>query len=104
MLAVDRGTMNIREHHDAFMRVFNNCKDKGHDTLIMTQGGQLPYIFRGNGEPEPAEYLGVPSYDAMFYVSKSGQVAMTGSGALVLAEKFGVATLTQPNPNDPALR
>ena len=91
VVEIDRtNSCTMREHQMAFMKVFDSCKANKQDVLVSNRGGQLSHTFRGNSETEPAECIGVPSYDTLIYISKLGHFAMTGSGAVALATRCGV--------------
>ena len=67
------GDPSIPARIDAFRRVFEDCADKGENALVTTGGGLLLYKFRDSIEPEPAKWFGVPSYDTICYISRSGR-------------------------------
>ena len=102
VVEVSRGDGDVRGHKAAFMKVFNFCKTKGQNVLVINHGGFLPYTFRDKREPEPVVVIGVPAYDTVFYISMLGRVAATGSGAATLMQQTGFmprAVVNKPNPD-----
>ena len=88
-------SMEHDEHHVSFMETFNTCKEQARNVLMTQGGGKLVHTFPGKSEPEEVEYLGVPSYDTIYYISQaSGQVAMSGTGAKALSAKIGHLPMT----------
>lgn len=67
------GEPSIPARIDAFRRVFEDCAGKGENALVTMGGGLLLYKFRDCIKPEPAKWFGVPSYDTICYISRSGR-------------------------------
>ena len=91
-LTVDGAGLDEPKHWGRFLAMFKATKDKPFCTLTTT-GGTIYHKFRGEKEYEPCEVIGVPKYDAIFYISEQGRVSTTGNdGIYVLFEKMGGMT------------
>jgi hypothetical protein len=68
---------DIQLSMDTFFRGFESIIWQ--DGLLITT---LVYKFRGDSEPIPARWIGVPGDNLIYYVSEAGRVACTGTGAV----------------------
>ena len=90
-LAIDGTGLDNVQHWGRFIEMFKAMKDKPFCTLT-TRMGTIYHKFRGEKKYEPCEVIGVPKYDAIFYISEQGRVSTTGHpcGVRALFEKMGV--------------
>ena len=91
-LAIDGTGLDNVQHWGRFIEMFKAMKDKPFCTLTTTNG-----TLRFCGDDEPSEVIGVPKYEAIFYISKQGHVRMSGHpcGCPALLEKMGVEVLCE---------
>ena len=91
-LAVDGAGLDNIKHWDRFLVMFKAMKDKPF-CVLTTRGGTIYHKFRGEKQYEPCEVIGVPKYDAIFYISEQGRVSTTGGNSIyALFEKMGGMT------------
>ena len=90
-LAVDGTGLNRVQHWGRFIEMFKAMKDKPFCTLTTT------LRVCGDDSLASQEVIGVPKYEAIFYISKQGHVRMSGHpcGCPALLEKMGVEVLCE---------
>jgi hypothetical protein len=81
------------EHLESIMIAFESMKSQGLPVVVINGRGQLLHKFPGETAVEFAEVIGVPSFDAVIYISDAaGRVDVTGPGAAALSAAMGSAT------------
>jgi hypothetical protein len=90
---------DMNKQQAAFYRLFNAAKTS--TTFVLINTGGLPKLFRGDGRPSPAEWLGIPSIDIVLYIKEDGRVKLTGTGVTEFNALMGSAADPLPPPPAP---